>query len=301
MQWAYSTLGIGADRLQLELHSVAANGAMSYVSGVTVYRNVEPNEYVIPVLPGRWAIRAVALNAAGGAPANVTAPITITNSCGDVELCARVTADGARPVRLLGQGFQHGLPSTNAAQLEPLEPKLWRIAGRAMDTAARELGGTRMQLLSDLWMMATGPANGGFAATPWSNWNAWRDFVRTTVQRARAEGWSPDYWDIWNEPNGVCCPAVQPCGPVDADARALAPDVRGGVAGDQGGRQLRQDRRPQHVRPLLDERAVARPEARARPRPLPLLLGAARISSGTRSPGTRTTCSRPAVTSRTRS
>ena len=67
-----------------------------------------------------------------------------------------------------------------------------------------------MQLLSDLWMIATGPTNNGFAATPWSNWNAWRDFVRTTVQRARAEGWSPDYWDIWNEPNGVCCPAFSP-------------------------------------------------------------------------------------------
>ena len=272
MQWAYSTLGIGADRLQLELNSVAANGALSYVNGVTVYRNVEPNEYVIPVLPGRWAVRAVALNAAGGAPANVTAPVTVSNSCGAVELCARVTSNGARPVRLVAQGFQHGLPSSNPDQLDPLDPTLWRIAGRDMDTAARPLGGSRMQLLSDLWMMATGASNNGFAATPWSNWNAWRDFVRTTVQRARTEGWSPDYWDIWNEPNGVCCPAFSPA------ARATQTPELWLQTYEEAWRAIKDVDgsakivAPEHVGPVLDERAVARPQARARPRPVPRLL-----------------------------
>jgi hypothetical protein len=210
VQWAYSTLGMGADRLLLQLNLVQANGALSPVSGITVFRNVEPNEYVIPVPPGRWAIRAIPVNAAGFAAATVTPPVTVTNSCGDVDLCVRVGTEGARPVRLLGQGFQHGLPSTNTAEIAPLEPKLWRIVGQSADTEARALGGQRMQVLSDLWFHRTSPSNGGYAATPWSNWTAWRDFVRNTVARARAEGWSPDYWDVWNEPNGACCPPFSP-------------------------------------------------------------------------------------------
>ncbi len=216
VQWAYSTLGIGADRVQLGLHRVEPNGALTYVNGVTMYRTVEPDELVLPVLPGRWAVRAVPLNAAGGGPATITPPVTVTNSCGDVDVCVRVTADDARPVRLLGQGFSHGLPTSQTARISELQPKLMRISGRAMDTAARALGGQRMQLLSDIWQQSTAPHNGGFATTPWSNWNVWRDFVRTVVQRARDEGWSPDYWDIWNEPNGTCCPKFDAAGVASA-------------------------------------------------------------------------------------
>lgn len=214
--WAYSTAGIGADHLQLELQSVGANGALSFVGGATLYRTVDPNEYLIPVLPGRWVIRAVPVNAAGGGPETLSAPVTVANSCNGADLCARISADGAKPVQLLGQGFQHGVPTTNTAAVSPLETKLWRIAGRAPDTAARPLGGARMQLLSDLWYQATGPYNNGFAQTPWSNWGVWRDFVRATVQQARSEGWSPDYWDVWNEPNGTCCPKFTAAGVASA-------------------------------------------------------------------------------------
>src|SRR5205823_547065 len=24
------------------------------------------------------------------------------------------------------------------------------------------------------------------------------------------QGWAPDYWDVWNEPNGTCCPRFSP-------------------------------------------------------------------------------------------
>jgi hypothetical protein len=63
-----------------------------------------------------------------------------------------------------------------------------------------------MQVISDQWNDWTAPLNGGYALTPWSDWERWKRFVRETVDRANEQGWAPDYWDIWNEPNGLCCP-----------------------------------------------------------------------------------------------
>ncbi|MBV8951475.1 MAG: hypothetical protein JOZ99_11410, partial [Actinobacteria bacterium] len=82
--------------------------------------------------------------------------------------------------------------------------------------AARQLHVSRTQILSDLWLLATAPLNGGFAMTPWSNWGTWSSFVANTVKAAASGGWLPDYWDIWNEPNGTCCPTFSP-----ADQRTI--------------------------------------------------------------------------------
>jgi hypothetical protein len=69
---------------------------------------------------------------------------------------------------------------------------------------------SRTQILSDLWNSWTAPNNGGYALTPWSDWNRWDTFVRNTVRQAEQQGWAPNYWDVWNEPNGTCCPRFSP-------------------------------------------------------------------------------------------
>jgi hypothetical protein len=214
--WTHAPTGTAADSLHVELFDASVPSAPRKVSETIVQRFVESDAYRIPVPAGRWAVKAVPENAAGFGPETMSAPVTVGNPCREAELCASVTpSTQPQPVRLVAQGFLHGLVGglgnePRAQLVDALRPGHWRLAGWTADGLARRHGVSRTQVLSDLWHHATAPTNGGFARAPWSNWTAWSEFVTATVRRAEAEGWAPDYWDVWNEPNGRCCPRFNP-------------------------------------------------------------------------------------------
>lgn len=54
-------------------------------------------------------------------------------------------------------------------------------------------------LLSDKWLQDT---NGG-QVTPWSDWNGYRQWVISSVQKIGAMGIRVDYWEVYNEPDGL--------------------------------------------------------------------------------------------------
>jgi hypothetical protein len=201
--------------LHLELFSVSGS-QRTKVGAADIGHTVEPTSYRIPVGAGSVVVRATPENAMGSGPAVTSPVVRVVSSCATATICARVSSV-AHPttVRLVGQGFLHGLADgsghlENAARVEGIGPKQWRFAGPVPNPAARTLGVSRMQILSDLWNSATAPWNAGYALTPWSNWARWQSFVRDTAREAVQQGWAPNYWDVWNEPNGTCCPRFSP-------------------------------------------------------------------------------------------
>lgn len=216
VSWSPSATGPVTEFVTLTLFAISATGIPTQSGATVVHRFLGPDSYLIPVYPGQWAVLATPGNRAGSGPSSVSRVIAVGKSCIGADLCVTVRPrQDAEPVRLRAQGFLHSVNTSTggdiaAAWFQDLEPQQFRLTGAAADRSARRFAAERTQLLSDLWAWATGPTNGGYAKTPWSDWNAWRSFVTATVKRAAAEGWSPDYWDVWNEPNGLCCPKFAP-------------------------------------------------------------------------------------------
>jgi hypothetical protein len=210
VSWRYAAASPAVTRLHLELFSVVS-GDRYLVAAVIVGQTVEPTTYTIPAPVGTWVVRATPENARGFGPASTSAPVAVHDPCPSTTLCVSVSPSATAPlVRLAGQGFLLGVARDTAgaaaAHVAELGPRQWRFSGATDDVAARRLGVSRVQILSDLWNDATAPAHGGYARTPWSDSSAWQTFVEGTVRQAERGGWAPDYWDVWNEPNGLCCP-----------------------------------------------------------------------------------------------
>jgi hypothetical protein len=206
--WRYDDHGDVATALRLDLYQIV-NGERRSTASATVTRVLQPDAYTIPVGPGAWLVQATPRNDVGWAPPTDSSVVSISNACFSASICARVsTSSAATTVRLAGQGFLHNLG--NPADVSALKPKQWRFAGNNYDAAAQHLGVSRTQILSDLWTMWTSATNGGYARTPWSDWSAWQAFVRNAVLTTKSAGASPDYWEVWNEPNGLCCPRFSP-------------------------------------------------------------------------------------------
>jgi hypothetical protein len=206
--WRYDSTRDFVSKLHLDLFRIV-NGDRVRVASNIIGHTVEPDAYTIPVSPGDWLIRATPENAAGFGDARESGVVTVTNACFSATLCARVSpTSSAGTVRLVGQGFLAGVKTS--ADIEALNPKQWRFSGDEHDATVKSLGASRTQILSDLWNSATVGTNAGYARTPWSDWAAWQTFVRNTVLTSKSRGSSPDYWDVWNEPNGTCCPRFSP-------------------------------------------------------------------------------------------
>ncbi len=209
LSWHYATTGGRPNLLHLDLYQVINGAPVRLVSNI-VGHIVEPDTYMIPVPPGVWMVRATPENKAGFGTGVNSPFVTVRNPCPAAVLCARVSPSPfPSVVRLAAQGMAHG-GVQNSPVMQWLSLQAWRFAGSQSDSPARALHVSRTQVLSDLWLQATAPLNGGYAQTPWSNWASWSTFVWKTVKNAVQGGWSPDYWDIWNEPNGKCCPMFRP-------------------------------------------------------------------------------------------
>lgn len=101
-------------------------------------------------------------------------------------------------------GFIHGETDleSHASTLNlllSLKPNFWRNSDW-FDTQelATDLSVHTTLVISDFY------ANfkGGYSnAKPWLNWAEYESYVATLVNNYASNGQSPDYWDVWNEPN----------------------------------------------------------------------------------------------------
>ncbi len=215
MGWQYAAGGPRAEAVRILLFEVREDGTQVEVNSALVRRGLLPDTYRVAVEAGRWRVSAAPESASAGGARSFSPIITVASRCSGAAICAEVGTQLAPKVSLVGQGLLLGLVDDQGrvpspSLVAPLRVKQWRFAFRDADAVARTYQVSRTQVLSELWTDATAPSNGGYARTPWSDWNRFGSFVVSVVSKAKAEGWSPDYWDIWNEPNGTCCPKFSP-------------------------------------------------------------------------------------------
>jgi hypothetical protein len=114
---------------------------------------------------------------------------------------ATVTVDFARPLPATRSvvGLLHGLQASAPASrwIDPLRPALWRGSlFSAPFQRAAETGARYMLVVSDLWGY---PGEGWRGRRPpWTDLDAWSDFVSGLAETAPA---TDVIWDIWNEPD----------------------------------------------------------------------------------------------------
>jgi hypothetical protein len=216
--WTYASAGQPANEIYFEVYSVS--GASEFKLGEAYReRTIEPTTYRIPVVRGAtWRVKATPVNRQPGTtsrefgPQSIPPDVVMAGS--GAALTAHVQAASLGVVRGVGQGFLLGVRDGSGnlafpAVVAALQPKWWRNSGEAPDdTLLHARGISVTQIISDHWFQRT--QSGGVAPTPWSNWTTWETFVFNLVNEAASEGWTPEYWDIWNEPNsGFFSPADQ--------------------------------------------------------------------------------------------
>lgn len=147
--------------------------------------------------PGGVAATAAARPVAGATFAPLACPLD--------SQCVEVHADQLRgPARFVAQGFNDGVETTdNSSALPALRPQWWvAIPGSTAYTEARNAGAVTTAALGDAWFNATySPARGGPVA-PWNDLAAYGQWVRSYVASQLANGVRPNYWEIYNEPDG---------------------------------------------------------------------------------------------------
>ena len=225
--------------LHLELFQVI-DGDPVKTGATNIGNTVESNTTSIPVHPGTWVVRATPENRTGFGRAVTSARVKVTNACPTATVCATVSSlADVSTVRLVGQGFLLGLTDwsgklNNADRVKALAPRQWRFSGPVSDPAAKGLDVSRMQILSNLWNSWTAPGNNGNALTPWSDWDRWKSFVRTTVVRGEAAGLVARLLGRVERAQRNLLPALQPGRPGDDHRRPLAQDLRSRQPRDQG-------------------------------------------------------------------
>jgi hypothetical protein len=165
---------------------------------------------VVSNLPAGAAVRAAVGVFTGRrdvAPSRLSDTVVTTRGT-----CAGISGDciaidatsAAGPVRHVAQGFLHGLTfdTTGRAEAKALSPTTWRVAEGlgAESSALRGIPTRTIAVLSDAWWRET-HGRQPYAASPWSNWSAYRAFVRREVRNREASGTLPTYWEVQNEPD----------------------------------------------------------------------------------------------------
>ncbi len=110
------------------------------------------------------------------------------------------------PISHVGNGFNEGYNSPNPipASVRPmiaaLQPSSWRVGGgtepNGLFGLARASGAKVNALLETDWL------DSGGTLKPWTNFAAFYRFIDQDVQNREKAGTAPDYWDVWNEPDG---------------------------------------------------------------------------------------------------
>ena len=202
VSWKTATTGQAADNIDLQQWSIAG----AFIRSVRV--NADEPMKQLHVGDGASVIAGIGMNSSGRATAVWSNAVDVPVGCATADVCVDVdSAITASPQTLPGQGFllstRSGAVTADPTAAAALRPKHWRVGGSedSNDTAA--LGAQPTLMVSGRWFQDTQATNGGYAALPWANWNAYRSFVTSLVSSARAGGWAPEYWDLANEPDGL--------------------------------------------------------------------------------------------------
>jgi hypothetical protein len=143
-----------------------------------------------------------------GSGTGAAATAATVDGCQGAAAC--VTLDATAPLgpeNHAGAGF-NVLPSgyTDSSLLSSLETQMYRGIPAVESNglfdwsewdAAVAAGAKTTLILSDLWTIHY---SGQRVPTPWSDWPAYNNWVKSTVGQIVASGRRVDYWDIFNEP-----------------------------------------------------------------------------------------------------
>ena len=153
---------------------------------------------------GRWIV-ALAV-AASLLPATMAR--AATSSCPAGACVSFDGTHGVRPVSYVAAGLTSSVKwglNNDRADLSALHNRMYRSApppnllGYDWNSwqTATDTGSATTLILSDLWGAA---AKGAHPPTPWSDWNAYSTWVKSTVQTIASSNHPVTYWEVYNEP-----------------------------------------------------------------------------------------------------
>jgi hypothetical protein len=230
VNWTYATAGAQADRALItalyqgttDVGSVACTSPVC--SSVVIPGLVAGDSYTFQVEAG----------ASSGYSAETTSnAVTVQSGCSTAAVCVGVNATNpGAPTDHVASGFLQGVNNTSpAALISPLDVQSWRSAIGLPDCTGTDCVGyaeynemkalapsaSFTAILSDNWYddtyeqyrecgsllvceLSNNGQNWGGAATPWSDWNTYDQFMQSEIQTVMASGATVDYWDLINEP-----------------------------------------------------------------------------------------------------
>jgi hypothetical protein len=147
-----------------------------------------------------WSVVASILPAT---VAHAAAPSCPANAC--------VAFDGThavRPVSYVAAGLTSSVKfglNNDQSDLSALRNRMYRSSPPANPLGydwtswhvAAQSGASTTMILSDMWAIAF---RGPHPPTPWSNWNAYTAWVKSTAQTVQSSGQPVTYWEVYNEP-----------------------------------------------------------------------------------------------------
>ena len=112
------------------------------------------------------------------------------------------------PIRHSAEGFLNGynvdggatIPSNVPSQMNALHPSFWRVGGNTEPNGAFNLAKGSGAKVTSIWE-TDWLAEGG-SMQPWTQLSTVKWFGQVDVANRENAGTAPDYWDIWNEPDG---------------------------------------------------------------------------------------------------
>ncbi|HVA07198.1 MAG TPA: hypothetical protein VNG12_10710 [Acidimicrobiales bacterium] len=206
--WAYPTSGVQATGAIVELDRIsgASPGRVAQIkcgscTSITFRQLAFASTYVA---------RVFATDAAGEGAPGTSAPVTPTTSC-TVAACVGIDAASSRgpanhaAAGLLGSLSPQGRDPSDA---KALGTSIFRSSPGAYANntydwtnygVATAAGAQTIVMLDALWKVD----HHDVAPTPWSNWPAYSQWMKSTVSSLLASGKPIDYWDVYNEPGGT--------------------------------------------------------------------------------------------------
>ena len=147
-------------------------------------------------------------------PVRVADAVATATPCAAGPVCVGV--DASAPLSAMthvANGYLEGdvSPTPSANLVSALRPVSWRIDGVDQYPTPAAQGSTITYLLSDGWYNGTygkSSLDPNGQVPPWSDPAGYAGYVKDTVSSVLAAGYRIDYWEVQNEPNGLCCGTV---------------------------------------------------------------------------------------------
>lgn len=188
------------------LWSQTSQGSWQYLTDTTCTAGCRSVTFRYLQFARNYAAAVWVSNASGTAAGVGSSPVFLQNTCG-AGLCINV--DTSQPVQAAaGQdsGILHSVYSnpTEDSRLAQIGASMWRSSwyGDPGNNVPRWSVVQNQHvpttfILSDKWWQDT---NDG-TATPWDNWDTYRNWVVASIQQVLGSGLKVDYWEVYNEPD----------------------------------------------------------------------------------------------------